>query len=81
MIWALLATSLLLNGVVSGVTPAGRIILFLTVTFFIGNLMYLHRAALLKIGPVIPWIVLYVAIQWRFVPDSKLFNGAMLAAL
>jgi len=75
IIWGLLMASLLLNGVVSGVTPASRIILFLPVTFFIGNLMYVHRAALLTVGPIVPWIALYVAIQWKYVPDSKLFHG------
>ncbi|MDN6856454.1 acyltransferase [Pseudomonas sp. CAN2814] len=77
-IWALLALSLLICWVTLGIDPHTRMILFLGPAFFIGNLMYLYRDALLKIHPIVPWIFFYIMLQWRFVPDANLMGGAFL---
>ena len=77
-IWLLLIISV---GVVwsgSRLTPHTRIILFLMPAFFTGNLMFLYRVQLLKVNPFIPWLVFYVMLRWKYVPDANWFGGASL---
>ncbi|PAW51026.1 hypothetical protein CKQ80_09515 [Pseudomonas moraviensis] len=78
---ALLAFSLVVVGLSADFEPHTRIIMFLAPSFFIGNLMYLYRENLMKVSPVIPWIFLYITIQWRYVPESSYFGGAMLISM
>lgn len=58
--------------------PHLKILLYLPAAFLAGNLMYLHRASLLKVHWLIPTAAFYVMLQWRFVPDGRLLGGAAL---
>lgn len=77
-IWLLFALSILIVWAGSGLGAQSRIILFLAPAFLIGNLMFIYREKLLDVSPYVPWLVFYVMIQWRHVPDAALFGGAML---
>lgn len=77
-IWFLLILSICVVWGGSRLDSHTRIILFLCPAFLTGNLMYLYREKLLAFNPIIPWIVFYIMLQWRFVPDSNLFGGASL---
>lgn len=62
IIWLLLAASFAVvywGRVLDGHT---QMILFLLPSFFIGNLAYLHRSTLLKVNPIIPWVLLFAVI-------------------
>lgn len=77
-IWLLLLLSIGFVWSAAKLDGHTRIIFFLWPAFFIGNLMYLYRGRLLTVSPIVPWIVFYVMLQWRFVPDAALFGAAAL---
>lgn len=52
-----------------------QIILFILPSFLIGNLAYLHRARLLKVHPIAPWVLLLAVIFNHKIPYfSQLVN-------
>lgn len=58
LIWGLLAASFVAVQAGRGLRPHDQMILMLAPAFFIGNLAYLHRQALLKSPPLLPWLFL-----------------------
>jgi peptidoglycan/LPS O-acetylase OafA/YrhL len=68
VIWLLLIGSLAIVDAGKSLHPSRQIILFLMPAFFIGNLSYLYRAALLKINPTIPWAFLIMVIFSSHIP-------------
>jgi peptidoglycan/LPS O-acetylase OafA/YrhL len=77
-IWSLWLISIVMVSFTLQYDPHIRIIFFLAPAFFTGNLMYIYRGNLLGCHSFIPWVVFYMMIQWRYVPDSHLFGGASL---
>lgn len=77
-IWLLLAASIALVWQTTGLTRHARIVTFLAPSFLVGNLMYLYRDRLLTVYPLIPWIVLYFAIDWKNHALSLVIGGASI---
>ena len=72
-IWMLLAVSIFIVYATQDIPSGGLFILM--PAFFIGNLAYLHRERLLKIDPVLPWMLLMVVILSPNIPYvSQLVN-------
>lgn len=67
-IWLLLFASMFVVHEGSHLPGHTQIILFLGPAFFIGNLMYLYRSTLLRVHPVIPWIVFVLVCFSGYIP-------------
>lgn len=82
-IWALFIASVIFAATVRNKSsnPDIGIVIFLPVTFFMGNLIYLYRNSFLTTNPIIPWILFFVMLQWRFVPYAQVWNGVLLLML
>ena len=82
-IWLLFIISVAFAATVRNWTsdPDIGIVIFLPVAFLIGNLMYLYRDSLTTTHPVIPWIMFFVMLQWRFTPYAQVWNGVLLLML
>lgn len=68
VIWLLLAASFVLVYWGRVLDGHAQIILFLLPSFFIGNLAYIHRHILLRVNPIIPWVVLFAVIFYYRIP-------------
>lgn len=68
VIWGLLAASLFVVHSGKHLDVQTQIILFLIPSFLIGNLACLHKATLLKVHPLIPWVFLIAVIFSQKIP-------------
>lgn len=79
-LWVLLIISVLVIAL-ANFSPHIMTILFLAPAFFIGNLAFLYRNALLGVNGFFPWIALVVVIVFRLYPEASYLNGALLLIL
>lgn len=68
IIWLMLIASFVIVHLGRSLDPHSQIILFLLPSFFIGNLAYLHRAYILKVHAIVPWIFLLIVINGARIP-------------
>src|SRR5262249_46962150 len=61
-----------------GFRAQSLMVFFLGPAFLIGNLAYLYRDVLARHAGGVPWAALFVAIEWRHVPDSQWMGGVTL---
>lgn len=78
VIWFLLAVSVVMIWQTTGLTRHGRLVTFLAPSFLVGNLMYLYRRYLLRVYPAIPWLILFLAINWKHFPAALWLGGASI---
>ncbi|TPG50201.1 acyltransferase [Rhodanobacter glycinis] len=67
-IWLLLLASMIVVHGGRHLPGHVQIILFLGPAFFIGNLMYLYRDVLLRVHPVIPWVLFLAVCFNAYIP-------------
>jgi peptidoglycan/LPS O-acetylase OafA/YrhL len=77
-IWLLLIISVAIVWAGENLDPHVRIILFLGPAFFVGNLMFLYRTRLLGVASFFPWVLFFIMLKWRLLPDAALLGGASL---
>jgi peptidoglycan/LPS O-acetylase OafA/YrhL len=70
IIWAMLLISMALSEITTRaqLSPYTQTIPLLAQAFFLGNLAYLYRNKMHKLGNLAPWVVFTVVILWRFLP-------------
>lgn len=76
-IWLLLVGSVVMVWQTANLSPHYRIITFLAPSFLVGNLMYLYRNTLLSIHRIVPWVILFLAINFKHTATSTLLAGAL----
>lgn len=75
IIWFLLGISFIFVYLGRHLDSHSQIILFLLPSFFIGNLLYLHRRFFLNINSVIPWLFLFsVILNYRIPYFNQLID-------
>lgn len=69
-IWILLLTAMCISWKVTRIplSPFFQILSFLAPAFFTGNLAYIYRARLLRMGSGWPWVLFAIVVLWKEVP-------------